>query len=212
MLRHIVVPIHSAGWPLIAAALVVALLLTWAWTPLFWPGLLLVAFVAFFFRDPPRVTPLGDSLVVSPADGHVWAIGEAAPPPELEMGSEERTRVSIFLSVILICLVMRVPNTQWPLMTIAFGLFLMGLADDIRGLRAGTRLALELADGLGLRLLDQRNRPGRGGRDSQGNRRAEASRNLDRRRIAAQRRHRHRDLQRPARLAHRERSGSARLG
>ena len=31
-------------------------------------GLLVTAWMAYFFRDPPRVTPLGDGIVISPAD------------------------------------------------------------------------------------------------------------------------------------------------
>ena len=53
------------------------------------PGLLLAAFVAFFFRDPKRTAPAADGLVVSPADGRVTTV-ERTP---------EGARVSIFLSL-----------------------------------------------------------------------------------------------------------------
>ena len=62
-------------------------------------GLVLTVWCVYFFRDPPRVTPAREGLIVSPADGVVSAIAPAAPPPELGLGAEPRTRVSIFMNV-----------------------------------------------------------------------------------------------------------------
>ena len=45
------------------------------------------------------MTPLGDDIVVSPADGRVSQVGPATPPPELELGPAPRTRISIFMNV-----------------------------------------------------------------------------------------------------------------
>ena len=53
----------------------------------------------YFFRDPPRVTPINDNLVISPADGLVLKIECAVPPEELGLGSEALNRVSIFMNV-----------------------------------------------------------------------------------------------------------------
>ena len=99
MLESVLVPINRAGWPFIAGALVLAVLLGWAWVPLFWLGLILTAFCTYFFRDPPRVTPGRAGLIVSPADGMLQAIETAAPPAELGMGDTPLTRVSVFLNV-----------------------------------------------------------------------------------------------------------------
>lgn len=57
--------------------------------------------VAAFFRDPVRTTPLDPKLVVSPADGLVTMISRVPAPPELrgELGEGEFTRVSVFMSV-----------------------------------------------------------------------------------------------------------------
>ena len=56
-----------------------------------------------FFRDPVRVTPRGDGLVISPADGLVTQIMEVLPPPEMRgadgLGDAPLLRVSIFMSV-----------------------------------------------------------------------------------------------------------------
>ena len=99
MLESVLVPINRAGWPFIAGALALAVLLGWAWLPLFWLGLILAAFCTYFFRDPPRVTPGRAGLIVSPADGMLQAIETAAPPAELGMGDTPLTRVSVFLNV-----------------------------------------------------------------------------------------------------------------
>jgi phosphatidylserine decarboxylase len=55
--------------------------------------------MVFFFRDPPRVTPDGEDVVVSPADGTVSAIADRRPPPEMELGDQPRTCVSVFLNI-----------------------------------------------------------------------------------------------------------------
>lgn len=52
-----------------------------------------------FFRAPRRVPPVGQGLVVAPADGLVSLIQDAAPPLELGLDPTPRPRVSIFLSI-----------------------------------------------------------------------------------------------------------------
>ena len=69
------------------------------WPPLGWIAALITAWIIYFFRDPDRVTPLRDGLIVAPADGKVSLIEKVRPPIELGLGEEERVRVSIFLSV-----------------------------------------------------------------------------------------------------------------
>jgi phosphatidylserine decarboxylase len=93
-------PVHRAGWPFIAGSLALSVLLALLWTPLFWLGLLITAWVAYFFRDPARVTPEGEGIVVSPADGVVQAIAPRRPPPELELGDAPLTCISVFLNVL----------------------------------------------------------------------------------------------------------------
>lgn len=98
LLRQTVPPVHPAGLPFISAGLGLALVgrrSRW----LRRVGLLAAGACAGFFRHPPRVPPTRPGVVVAPADGQVCLIESAAPPPELEMGEAELTRVSIFLSV-----------------------------------------------------------------------------------------------------------------
>ena len=98
-IRRTFVPVHREGWPFVAAFAGAAILLGLLWSPLFWIGLALTGWCAYFFRDPERVTPVDDRLVISPADGIVSFVGPAAPPAELGMGGAEMQRVSVFMNV-----------------------------------------------------------------------------------------------------------------
>ena len=98
-IRRQIVPIHPEGYIFIAIFAVVTVALHWVWPPLGWIGALLTIWCVLFFRDPPRVTPVREGLVVSPADGVVCSVGLFSPPPELGMGPGAMTRVSIFMSV-----------------------------------------------------------------------------------------------------------------
>lgn len=102
--------IHPEGRKFGIIALVVSLffLLILDWEILGWPMLGLTAFVFAFFRDPERVVPQGDDVIVAPADGLVSLIAQVEPPREL-VGDDGLggsglaplpvTRVSIFMSV-----------------------------------------------------------------------------------------------------------------
>ena len=93
------VPIHREGYPFIGAFALASIVLFLLWSPLGWLGTLATLWCAYFFRDPPRVTPLADGLVVAPADGRVNQVTSAVPPGELELGPAALPRVSIFMSV-----------------------------------------------------------------------------------------------------------------
>ena len=92
-------PMHPEGWRFVGIFAVVTLVLFMIWAPLGWIGTVLTIWCYYFFRDPVRTVPLGDSLVLSPADGVVSLIEPAVPPPELGLGPEALTRVSVFMSV-----------------------------------------------------------------------------------------------------------------
>jgi phosphatidylserine decarboxylase len=100
-IRSQLVPIHREGYPFIGAFALLSLILFFIWSPLGWLGTLATAWCAFFFRDPPRVTPIGDRLLVAPADGRISLVTNAVPPRELAMNLGDRPlpRVSIFMSV-----------------------------------------------------------------------------------------------------------------
>ncbi len=102
--------IHPEGrkFGLIAVGVALVFLLLLDWEIVGWPLLLLSAGIFAFFRDPERVVPQGDDLIVSPADGLVSLIATVAPPRELQgpdssgnpgLGAEPVMRISIFMSV-----------------------------------------------------------------------------------------------------------------
>jgi phosphatidylserine decarboxylase len=98
-IRKQLAPVHPEGYLFIGVFVLAALLLGWLWAPLGWIGWILTAWCAYFFRDPPRVTPVRDGLVISPADGRVDLVGYFVPPAELELGDKPLPRVTIFMSV-----------------------------------------------------------------------------------------------------------------
>lgn len=98
-IRKAFVPIRYEGLPFIVVAGLAALILGLLWSPLFWIGAIITAWVAYFFRDPPRVSPQDANLVLSPADGTVSSIGNAVPPEELGLGTDPLPRVSVFMTV-----------------------------------------------------------------------------------------------------------------
>jgi phosphatidylserine decarboxylase len=99
MLRQFFSPLHPDGWKFVAIGAVATLILFLLWHPAGWAALILTLWIAYFFRDPWRVTPTRPGLVVSPADGIVVSLAPAPPPPELDMGGEQATRIGIFLNL-----------------------------------------------------------------------------------------------------------------
>ena len=101
--------IHPEGRKFMLAAAVLAGFCAWmAWETLAWPVAVLVLCIGAFFRDPRRVTPLGENFVVAPADGLITLIRQVDPPRELVLDdgsgvpglpNAPMTRISIFMSV-----------------------------------------------------------------------------------------------------------------
>jgi phosphatidylserine decarboxylase len=98
-IRKQLTPIHPEGYPFVGGFALASLILFWLWTPLGWLATVATLWCAYFFRDPPRVTPVRDGLVVAPADGRVSQIINAVPPAELGLGERPLPRISIFMSV-----------------------------------------------------------------------------------------------------------------
>lgn len=94
-----IAPVHSDGYRFLAIAAALTLLLFLLWPPIAWLAALITAFIAYFFRDPARVTPLREGLVIAPGDGRISAIERVRSPLELGLGEQERVRISIFLSL-----------------------------------------------------------------------------------------------------------------
>jgi phosphatidylserine decarboxylase len=98
-IRAQLVPIHPQGYPFIGGFALASLILFWAWPPLGWIGTVATLWCAYFFRDPPRVTPAREGIVIAPADGRISRVADAVPPKELAIGERPLLRVSIFMSV-----------------------------------------------------------------------------------------------------------------
>jgi len=94
--------VHPEGRKFTLIAAFFTLVAFWAFPDMIgWLMVGLTAWVAAFFRDPVRTTPVDPKLVIAPADGLVTMISRVPAPPELAgdgMGGEF-TRVSIFMSV-----------------------------------------------------------------------------------------------------------------
>ena len=91
-------PIERDGFVFILPALVLSGVLFGLRLPWWGTGVLLLSgFLVYFFRDPERVIPEGERLILAPADGRVLAI---KPFPDWKGPfGESLMRVSIFLSV-----------------------------------------------------------------------------------------------------------------
>jgi len=98
-IRSQLAPIHPQGYPFVGGFALASLILFFLWTPLGWIGTLATAWCAYFFRDPVRVTPLREGLVVAPADGRISLVVNAVPPKELGLSDRALPRISIFMSV-----------------------------------------------------------------------------------------------------------------
>src|SRR3546814_187041 len=99
VLKPVLIPVHPAGWPFSALFAGVTVVVGLFWTPLYVVGGALTLWCICFFRNPERVTPPRQGLIVSPADGLVQMLCDAVPPPDLQMGEEPLPRVSIFMNV-----------------------------------------------------------------------------------------------------------------
>src|SRR6476659_2639870 len=101
--------VHKEGYVFIAIAFAMTIVLGSLNTNLGWICLILSVLCIYFFRNPQRITPLGDDLIISPADGVVVKIGRTKPPAELNL-SDEMLQISVFLTVLNVH-VNRIPIT-----------------------------------------------------------------------------------------------------
>ncbi len=90
-------PIERAGYAFIfAAAFVTAVMALLELTVLALIGLSATFFICYFFRDPDRVVPQQDNLVVSPADGKIITVAKISESPYYKGSCK---KISIFMSI-----------------------------------------------------------------------------------------------------------------
>lgn len=153
LLSTVVKPIHREGYRFIAVFAAATAALFFLSTILGWIGVALTTWCYYFFRDPPRVSPVREGLVVSPADGVVSLIEPAVPPAELEMAPRPMMRVSVFMNV-FDCHVNRMP-VAGRIAAIAYrpGKFFNASLDKASEHNERNGLALELDDGRKLAVV-----------------------------------------------------------
>lgn len=91
--------IHPEGWRFVGIFALISICIAAFSQFGGWIGAILTVWCFYFFRNPKRLTPVRDGLVISPADGKVVMIKEVVPPAEFGLGSEPYTRISVFLNV-----------------------------------------------------------------------------------------------------------------
>ncbi|MGL4321245.1 MAG: phosphatidylserine decarboxylase [Paracoccaceae bacterium] len=147
MLGTFLKPMHPEGYKFVAIFALISAVLFLLWEPLGWLGIGLTIWCYYFFRDPKRAVPQDANLILSPADGIISLIEPAVPPPELGMGPQALTRVSVFMNVFN-CHVNRAPIAG-EITAVAYrpGKFFNASLDKASVDNERNALAIRLADG-----------------------------------------------------------------
>lgn len=91
-------PVAKAGYPFIfAVAFATAVFALLGVGSLAALGLLVTGFICWFFRDPDRLVPTDQGVIVSPADGKVIKVEAIDQTPYFK---GKCTRISIFMSIL----------------------------------------------------------------------------------------------------------------
>ena len=87
--------IAREGWPFIAIALALAIAVSFASWWIAIPFWLLAIFVLQFFRDPARMAPDGNDLILAPADGRIVVVEQTEDP----YAKRQALKISVFMNV-----------------------------------------------------------------------------------------------------------------
>lgn len=153
VLSTVLKPVHREGPRFIGIFAVITLILFFVAEPLGWIGVGLTVWCYYFFRDPDRMTPTREGLIVAPADGFVSQIAAAVPPAELGLGPTAMTRISIFMNV-FDCHVNRAPVTG-TITRVAYrpGKFVNASLDKASSDNERNALVIDLEDGRRLAVV-----------------------------------------------------------
>lgn len=92
--------IHKEGYKFIAIFAIITVLLMFLSNILGLVGIIATLWCVFFFRDPERVVPVEENVIISPADGIVTRIDYGVEAPEdLGYGKKTFNKISVFLNV-----------------------------------------------------------------------------------------------------------------
>lgn len=151
--KSVVPPLHPAGRPFVTGGVLATLLIRRKSRRVGVVAGLLTGWLAWFFREPLRVTPKRPGIAVAPADGTVSHVVEAVPPVELGLGSEPMLRVSVFLSVFDVH-VQRAPATGQVVRAVHVpGKFLSADLDEASDVNERVSLHLRSDDGHDLAVV-----------------------------------------------------------
>ncbi|PPK70573.1 phosphatidylserine decarboxylase [Actinokineospora auranticolor] len=151
--KSIIPPVHPGGRPFILGAIAATLAVRRASRRAGVLSAVFTAWLAWFFREPKRVTPRRPGIAVAPADGTVSHVVEAVPPAELELGSAPMLRVSVFLSVFDVH-VQRVPASGEVVRAVhKSGQFLSADLDEASEVNERNSLHLRTEDGQDLAVV-----------------------------------------------------------
>jgi len=99
-LKLVTFAVHKEGYKFIVIFAVVTAILALFSSNLGMIGLVATLWCVFFFRDPERVIPVDENIIVSPADGVVTKVEYGVKAPEeLEFNDQKFNKISIFLNV-----------------------------------------------------------------------------------------------------------------
>ena len=99
MISKIFPKLHAEGYKFIVIAVVLTIILFNFGSFFGFVGLILTAWVYYFFRDPERVVIDDDDYLVSPADGEIIKVEEVNGPKELGLENKKFNKISIFMNV-----------------------------------------------------------------------------------------------------------------
>ncbi len=100
LLKMVSFPIHKEGYKFILIFGLATIILALFSDTIGLIGFVLTLWCIFFFRDPERVIPVEENVLVSPADGYVTRVEYGVEAPaELGWSNKKVNKISIFLNV-----------------------------------------------------------------------------------------------------------------
>ena len=99
MFNKIFPKLHSEGYKFIVIAIILTIILYNLSIFFGFIGIVLTAWVYYFFRDPERVIIENDDYLVSPADGEIIKVEEVSGPKELGLENKTFKKISVFMNV-----------------------------------------------------------------------------------------------------------------
>lgn len=100
LLKMVSFPIHKEGYKFILIFGLATIILALLSDTIGLIGLVLTAWCIFFFRDPERIIPVEENVIVSPADGVVTRVEYGVEAPaEIGWSTKKVNKISVFLNV-----------------------------------------------------------------------------------------------------------------